>query len=957
MMDKGYDSKPPEKGLETALEHIFNAASPDKRFVNQLAGRLEQEVEGSRKKWFWSDVSTSIWRTASLGAAILALIIVLVWGINNLIPPSETALTDEETPTLSPFSTSSPALTNTPGIEPTLTPQLLPGQAEIIFREKLTCLTLGDFIKCVDRTLNLEFEYPTSWGEVEAVLRTGDYTGFAYDYFFAGKTISESEPLVAGGRSQDFSEGRGAMPTDFAGYGEAGLQYRQICDPSRSDLFPICQEAKPEIAWMILFPNANYLCDGYPSRRVQPVFRIEINLPDNPRINGFVIEAPFLSDEFITKMENELYSLIGFGEEGLAAKCGQEDQQAFDTLLLEFLEEINTRTMDDEINSNLDQLHHLVNSINFLDGKRVEDNRYGFSFHLPSGYVMESIPTPSGIAYSLGIVREGDIVPPGERYPINLTVYEKPASVDLLDWFTQHHGSEFFESGQLPRGVFFLNPHVLNFNYFRDRPALQYESTVWNHQFESLVVNGEWVIGFAYLIDQVQDYEKDYTFMLASLKLFEPEQVISGTGTPTSPQSTPPVCLDESARPIPLPERQKPLTVHFISDGNIWIWEESSQTARQISDTRDTRDFLFSPDGEVVAFYRGVTDSYYQVELWAIDADGSNLRKLVSVEQQESIAGEPSTTEFRYHNRVEIIEWLPDEPALVFVVSRTYDAIGFSSPEISTPWKVDIESSNLEPWPFPVRHRQPDPGLLSPDGSQMAVIGTQSLTLMNADGTNRREDVFTFDLVPSYSGYGFLGPSIFWALDSQSLFAITYVEDWLEHDATFRTWRIPVDGSQTEELATFTGMAVSSYVSPDQRYLAYYRVMRPYSNDRELHIAMFDGSRDVVYARGNEMEFWGWAPDGVHFIYGQSSIQSPLWGNVCGEAQPLFDPPILPAWDFKWVDGGHILFVHGRRDDWQGELRLGRVRGESILIGPYNGEFRIYRFNRDHEALGWLTWP
>ena len=45
-------------------------------------------------------------------------------------------------------------------------------------------------------------------------------------------------------------------------------------------------------------------------------------------------------------------------------------------------------------------------------------------------------------------------------------------------------------------------------------------------------------------------------------------------------------------------------------------------------------------------------------------------------------------------------------------------------------------------------------------------------------------------------------------------------------------------------------------MSPNQLYLANYGVVRPYSNDRELHIAEFDDSRDVVYVHGNEIDFW-----------------------------------------------------------------------------------------------------
>jgi hypothetical protein len=70
----------------------------------------------------------------------------------------------------------------------------------------------------VDETLDIEFEYPIAWGAIEVDLRAGGYTGYAYDYFFSGTTPAQVGLLAAGGRSKDFSEGRGGMPTDFSGY-------------------------------------------------------------------------------------------------------------------------------------------------------------------------------------------------------------------------------------------------------------------------------------------------------------------------------------------------------------------------------------------------------------------------------------------------------------------------------------------------------------------------------------------------------------------------------------------------------------------------------------------------------------------------------------------------------------------------------------------------------------------
>jgi hypothetical protein len=64
---------------------------------------------------------------------------------------------------------------------------------------------------------------------------------------------------------------------------------------------------------------------------------------------------------------------------------------------------------------------------------------------------------------------------------------------------------------------------------------------------------------------------------------------------------------------------------------------------------------------------------------------------------------------------------------------------------------------------------------------------------------------------------------------------------------------------------------------------------------------------------------------------------------VCAESQPLLDPLVLPARQFTWLDSESFLFVKGSYVDPQAELRLGRVGGQSIWIGPFNGEYASYQ--------------
>lgn len=292
--------------------------------------------------------------------ALVILILVLIGGCQPALP---------DTFMLTPNSIA-PTLTRDPIVALTQTPKSssepLVHQPRLIFREKFNCVVNNRSAICVDNLLNIEFDYPINWGEVEAELRTGGYTGYAYDYYFGGKTIAENEPLVAGGRSIDFSEGRGGMSTDFAGYGDKSLQFKgEVCDSNWNNVFPICQDVNGNVAWMIRFPKASYICESPPGFNTTPVFRIEVNLPTNSKINGFVFEAPFYSEQFLNQVKDDLYPLLVLGSDMLPTKCGELDQLAFDNQLKSFLEKINTRTIDDQTQRKLDELIHLATSIRF----------------------------------------------------------------------------------------------------------------------------------------------------------------------------------------------------------------------------------------------------------------------------------------------------------------------------------------------------------------------------------------------------------------------------------------------------------------------------------------------------------------------------------------------------------------------------------------------------------------
>ncbi len=580
-----------------------------------------------------------------------------------------------------------------------------------------------------------------------------------------------------------------------------------------------------------------------------------------------------------------------------------------------------------------------------------ESEEFGFRLQIPAGYRIEELPLRKGLLLALGFAPSNNDQTQRFGFPIGLTVYKKPPEVSLLDWFSTHIG-DLTESGQpTSEQAFFYAPIIQNQNDFKSEPALQYLAGARPVPYETLVDRGAWAIGFYYLQDYPDDYQPVYEQMLASLEFFNPTGGQTATAPTPLPIATPAVCLDENAEPRALPPRQTPLEVRFISSGNVWVWEEESGPAQQITNTGDAHSFRFSPAGKVIAFTRG--PQYGQTELWGIRRDGTGLQLLVSADQLHALVGEPSTTEHPYTDEIVYLDWIAGTHRLGFEIQRNYDAIGGCC-DFGGYWQVNVDTGDLSAWTPPPELVNVQEGMLSPDGSQVAIINDTTVSLTNANGANLRENVFSFTTVPFMEGGGTVYPHIEWAKDSQSLLAITFNGDVYSDDTPITTWRIPLDGSPAQELYTFSTLYYWVNLSPNQKHLAYKKRIRPMTNDYELHLAKFDGSTDIIYIAQHSLEFLHWHPDSYHFVYEQWGIFRPLLGSVCVGSVLLLDSADTPATQIQWVDATRFLFAKGSLDPAAGlrELRLGQIGGPSILIGPFNGETAQYFFNVEEAPLG-----
>lgn len=432
----------------------------------------------------------------------------------------------------------------------------------------------------------------------------------------------------------------------------------------------------------------------------------------------------------------------------------------------------------------------------------------------------------------------------------------------------------------------------------------------------------------------------------------KPAPVAAFTPTPTDKFAHCPASPDsaEAIRPEGL------LRLAYIRAGNLWLWDEG-QEPLAVTDTGDVQQVKLSADGEIVLFSRQVMENVselwaangegdqlrhlaggpeltgplrvisfsfdgrmaafthqideHNTELWAAQTDGAGARRLVSVDDLRQIleeAWEPLGV------MPTSVSWVPGTYTLNYDVFPISDGIFLYVQ--NQVWVVDA-LSGAKGASFPPG----EGGLLSysPDGTQVAIITPDSLSLMNVEARDRREAKLDYRAMGFGESYFFPWPA--WASDSQSLWLALPASDQFTPDGPVTIWNVRADGSAATPLAEFSAFVASIAFSPDLARVAYWRPVAPQSNTRELHIANVDGSESIVYDTADLIEFLGWSPDSQHFVYTSglgSGIQIQL-GDICAQAVPLASG-FFP-YNLRWLEASRFLFL--RDDSDNPELYLG----------------------------------
>jgi Tol biopolymer transport system component len=151
--------------------------------------------------------------------------------------------------------------------------------------------------------------------------------------------------------------------------------------------------------------------------------------------------------------------------------------------------------------------------------------------------------------------------------------------------------------------------------------------------------------------------------------------------------------------------------ITWCGPGGIWLMNQDGTDKRQLTTFGTFPDF--SPDGTKIAF-NGAPSGSTNVDVWVIDADGSNLTQLTTA---------PGPDRFPV--------WSPDGTKIVFQSVRT---------GISQVWAMNADGSDQTQLTFDLVPKDQVPEW-SPNGTRIAFVGQTHPTggdiwIMNADGSD-----------------------------------------------------------------------------------------------------------------------------------------------------------------------------------------------------------------------------
>jgi WD40 repeat protein len=416
-----------------------------------------------------------------------------------------------------------------------------------------------------------------------------------------------------------------------------------------------------------------------------------------------------------------------------------------------------------------------------------------------------------------------------------------------------------------------------------------------------------------------------------------------------------PLSLPTESLPRAIPSPSVPalpigmIEVAFVKDGNIQVWDEATQQTRTIVNTGDVLSVTTSDDGQMIAFTRGSwvggLDGYEQFALWAMNRAGGNPRELISAQDLRQRINPSERDSSNFYQ----LSWVPQSHQLIFSGTKyIVQGEGLSHAIPQGAYLVDTDKGSVTELAEAAENLR---FLPSPDGKQIALMSPSDVGFINADGSNKRQDVLT------YAEVGLGGPLFpmgVWTQDSRAFVMTGSFERDPRLNVNFTIWRIPVDGSSPEALATVTGSDPNSVTfSPDGKSASFLQTtdqQPPETAGWFIKPLIPEAGPLALPYYGKEAFFANlhWSPaDDAFAIKDQDLLQlcpnATQDSQVCGEPIHL-GSGIITA--LQWVDTSRFLFVSIEPNT----LSLGKLDGTTTPIVTWT---ELQRWTENDIISGW----
>jgi hypothetical protein len=393
--------------------------------------------------------------------------------------------------------------------------------------------------------------------------------------------------------------------------------------------------------------------------------------------------------------------------------------------------------------------------------------------------------------------------------------------------------------------------------------------------------------------------------------------------TPTPTEETPPAT--ETPAPTEVTPGEAVLKVVFVRDQNAWLWTEG-EGSRPLTEAGQVIEVQISSNGRMAAFIRQVDE--FSQEIWSIETDGEPGSERLLLGPDDFNAMEMTTRSAQARGTLPAnLQFIPGTHLLTFNIYQAFEGPGMAvHDDLRRLDTVSGELSDLVPV------GQGGVAQFSPDGSTVALITPDKISLVNSDGANYREAVLRYEPVLTYSEYYFT-PRLYWSPDGTYLKTAIPPREPLGQPLQPTTlWHIPVGGEAVNE-GSVTAISLwdfGPHYSPDLTRILYVKeVGRPEENLRELHIANSDGSDDQVYHVFTAIQSHGWAGSNERFVFSQGEQRSFMLAQVGGEMQPLIEDP-FDIVEVEWLDEHRFIYfkpISG--NNW--ELTLRSLDGQVLM--------------------------